>query len=194
MLTTPFIACQSALINLLLIRAIGVGNFCERNSDSSLQLAVLENMHSALGKPSCFYQELRCTDAETHYLQSKEINVIQADSLNEVPTQIADLIKDSSRCFCLVFMVHFDHLGFERVLKSFESLNTDHRIIFIGNELPIDYNGELQKKLSNFKIEPVPLPPKPAQNIGNQQDRSSMWWRKAFANTCIYVQNDNYNS
>jgi hypothetical protein len=85
-------------------------------------------------------------------------------------------------------MIHFDHFGFERVLKSFELLSTDHRLIFVGNEIPSDYKGELQDKLSNFNIEPLRLPPKPTQNAGTQQNKCLLWWRKAFANTCIYSQ------
>lgn len=77
----------------LLIRVIGVGNFCEQNSDSALQLAVLERIHSEFNKPPCFYQEPRCTDGETQYLQSNGTNVLTADSLEEVPNQIADAMK-----------------------------------------------------------------------------------------------------
>lgn len=87
-------------------------------------------------------------------------------------------------------MIHFEHFGFERVLKSFELLNTDHRLVFVGNEVPIDYEGELQAKLSNFTAQPVQLPPKPTQNSGNHRDRYLLWWRKAFANTCIYSQKE----
>lgn len=99
------------------IRAVGIGNFYQRFSDSCLQMAVLERIISEFGQSQSFYQEPRCVEAERLYLNSQNIKVIPADSFEEIPAEIASLMKTDKKALHLIYMIHFDHYGFENLLK-----------------------------------------------------------------------------
>lgn len=101
------------------IRAVGIGNFYQRLSDSCLQMAVLERIISDFGIFQCFYQEPRCVEAERRYLNSKNIHVLPADSFEDIPHQIVELMKTDKTALHLIYMIHFDHYGFENMLKRF---------------------------------------------------------------------------
>lgn len=110
---------QSAIdpqFSISTVRAIGIGNFHTRGSDSTLQMAVLERILEVFTNAKCFYQEPRCIDAEQCYLKSKNICTLQADSLQRIPKQISGLITKSDKSIHLVYMVHFDHYGLENLL------------------------------------------------------------------------------
>jgi hypothetical protein len=80
-------------------------------------MAVLERIISEFGQSQSFYQEPRCVEAERLYLNSQNIKVIPADSFEEIPAEIASLMKTDKKALHLIYMIHFDHYGFENLLK-----------------------------------------------------------------------------
>jgi hypothetical protein len=148
-------------------------------------MAVLERIHSEFDNPPLFYQEPRVVNGERLYLKSRNFHCLPADSLQTVPEVIAEQMSTGTD-INLVFMIHFDHYGFERLLASLEALDMQSSLMFIGNCVPIDYIGELPAKLEFcFDCLTFPLPLKPT-NGSTQKDKSLLWWRKAFSNTAIY--------
>ncbi|KAI6202080.1 Mitochondrial import inner membrane translocase subunit Tim21 [Aphelenchoides besseyi] len=169
------------------LRAVGIGNFFEMGSDSALQLAVLQRIQLHFDYPSTFYQEPRCAKAEKLFLESIGITVLPSDSLHSLPKPIQLLTRPNAMDVHLVFMIHFDQFGFERMMSSFARFELLDSLVFVGNTVPIDHsNDQLNGRLEQFESVPVELPDRRVSSHRELRDRCASWWRKAFQNTRIY--------
>uniref|UniRef100_A0A1I7S3I3 SRR1 domain-containing protein n=1 Tax=Bursaphelenchus xylophilus TaxID=6326 RepID=A0A1I7S3I3_BURXY len=163
------------------MRAIGIGNFSISKSDSAIQMAVFERIRRMLNISSCFYQEVRISQGEKKYLEQKRINVLPADNLKHIPPILLRRSESRLNGKHIVYMIHFDHYGFNNVFESFSEAGMLRSLICIGNAIPIDLKSAMNSQLFDMKCVPLHF-----RGARSGVPEALKQWNRSFAHTCLY--------
>lgn len=150
---------------------MGIGSFSIPSSDSALQLAVLEEVTRLCGPCPVFYQEPRTSAGEMEYLRARDVTVLEPDDLESIPSPLLASVADSSEPH-LVFMVHFDGFGLRNVFEAFRKVGRETQLIVVGNQIATDHETLFGPRILAMKRCSLSF--------------SSDYFRRAFADTCIY--------